>query len=80
METETTLVRAESRVELDSVTSVDGERAVVPLPGDAELDDSLRDLHNVERALVLGVTSEQLDRSAHRPGEKHQNVQERWWP
>lgn len=59
METETTLVRTKSRVELDSVTSVDGDGTVVTLPCNSELEDSLGDLNNVEGSSVLGVLGEE---------------------
>jgi hypothetical protein len=55
VETKTSLVRTESRVELDSVTSVDGDGSIIPFPGDSELDDSLRDLNDGERSSVLGL-------------------------
>jgi hypothetical protein len=60
VQTETALVRAESRVELDSETAVDGDREVVALPGDSELDDTLGDLDDGEGAAVLGVLLEEL--------------------
>lgn len=56
---ETTLVRAQRRVELDTVTPVDGDRPVIALPGNAELDDTLGDLDNGERLAVLGVLLEE---------------------
>ena len=56
---ETTLVRAQRRVELHTVTPVDGDRAIVALPSDAELDDALGDLHHGERLAVLGVLLEE---------------------
>lgn len=59
METETTLVRAESRVELDSKTPVDGDGSVISLPDDTEVDDSLRDRDDVERTTVLWVGLEE---------------------
>jgi hypothetical protein len=55
VESQTTLVRAESRVELNSVTSVDLELSLVILPGDSELDDSLGDLDDLEGLGVFGV-------------------------
>lgn len=55
VETETTLVWAESRVELDTVATVDGYGSVIALPGDTELDDTLGDLDNLESLAVLGV-------------------------
>lgn len=62
VQTETALVRTESRVELDSETAVDGDREVVALPGDSELDDALGDLDDGEGAAVLGVLLEELER------------------
>lgn len=59
VETETTLVRAESRVELDTVTAVNGDGAVITLPGDTELDDTLGDLNDGEGTTVLGVLLEE---------------------
>lgn len=41
VEAEAALVRAQGRVELDAVTAVDADLALVILPGDAELEDSL---------------------------------------
>ena len=46
VQTQTTLVRTKGGVELDSVTAVDVDGSVVPLPSDSELDDSLRDLND----------------------------------
>lgn len=80
VETETALVGAESRVELDSVASVDGERTVVPLPGDTELDHSLGDLHDIESALVFRVSGKQLRQSVQAPKTTAKHVRERWWP
>ena len=47
VQSETTLVRTEGRVELDSETPVDGDRSVIPLPSNSEVDDSLRDLDDI---------------------------------
>jgi hypothetical protein len=47
VQSETTLVRTESRVELNSETPVDGNRSVIPLPSNSEVDDSLRDLDDI---------------------------------
>lgn len=52
MESETTLVRTQGRVELNSVTTVDLDLSLVVFPGNSELDDSFRDLDNLE---ALGV-------------------------
>jgi hypothetical protein len=59
VETETTLVRAKSRVELDTETAVHGDGAVIALPGDTELDDTLGDLNNLKSSAVLGVDGEE---------------------
>ena len=55
VETETTLVGTEGRVELHTVTLVNLALALVVLPDDAELDDALGDGGNLEGLLVLGV-------------------------
>jgi hypothetical protein len=59
VESETTLVGTESRVELDSETPVDGDTSVIPLPSDSEVDDSLGNLNNLESTSVLGVLDEE---------------------
>lgn len=59
MEAQTTLVRAESRVELHAVATVDAELAGVVLPGDAELNDALGDGADLEGGAVLGVLLEE---------------------
>ena len=56
---ETTLVRAQRRVELDTVTPVHSDRPVIALPGNAELNDALGDLDDGERLAVLGVLLEE---------------------
>ena len=60
VETETTLVRTEGRVELDSVTSVDGNGSVITFPGDSELDDSLWDLNDGEGSSVFWLLLQKL--------------------
>jgi len=47
VQSETTLVRTESRVELDSETPVDGNSSVIPLPSNSEVDDSLGNLDDI---------------------------------
>jgi hypothetical protein len=47
VQSETTLVRTEGRVELNSETPVDGNRSVIPLPSNSEVDDSLRNLNDI---------------------------------
>ena len=59
MEAETTLVRTEGRVELHTVTLVDLALALVVLPDNAELDNTLRHRGNLKGRLVLGVLLEQ---------------------
>lgn len=59
VESETTLVRAQSRVELDSVATVDLQLALIILPDNSELDDSLRDGDDRDDLLVLGVLLKQ---------------------
>lgn len=59
MKTETTLVRTEGRVVLDTVTTVDLDLVLVVLPDDTELDDALGDGGDLESTLVLGVLLEE---------------------
>ena len=59
VQSETTLVGTESRVELHSETPVDGDRSVIPLPSNSEVDDSLRNLNDIECSSVLGVLDEE---------------------
>lgn len=59
MKSETTLVRAKGRVELDTVATVDLEVAGIVLPDDAELDHTLRDGDDLEGSPVLGLLLEQ---------------------
>ena len=58
MESETTLVRAQSGIELDAISFVDLALALVVLPDNAELDDALRDSGDLESLPVLGVLLE----------------------
>jgi hypothetical protein len=58
VEAETTLVGAESRVELDAVALVDITLALVVFPDNAELDNALGYGDNLESLLVLGVLLE----------------------
>jgi len=55
VKTETTLVRTESGVVLDTVTTVDLDFVLVVLPDDAELDDAFGDGSDLKSTLVLGV-------------------------
>jgi hypothetical protein len=59
MEAETTLVRAECRVELHAIALVDLAFALVVLPHNAELDDALGDRDDLEGLSVFGVLLEQ---------------------
>jgi predicted RNA-binding protein associated with RNAse of E/G family len=59
VETETSLVWAEGRVELDSVTTVDLWLKVIILPDNTELDDALWDGDDLEGGLVFGVLLEE---------------------
>lgn len=59
MESQSALVRAQRRVELHSVASVDTQLAIVVLPGDAELQHALGDGHDLEGGAVLGVLLEE---------------------
>ncbi|KAH3669592.1 hypothetical protein OGATHE_002404 [Ogataea polymorpha] len=59
VQSQTSLVWTQSRVELDSVTSVDLDIALVVLPGDSELDDSLWNRDNRNHLLVFWVLLEQ---------------------
>jgi hypothetical protein len=63
VESETSLVGTESRVELDSETPVDGNGSVISLPGNPEVDDSLGDLNNLKSSSVLGVLDEERFKS-----------------
>ena len=59
VQTQTTLVRAKGRVELHAVAAVDLDIAVVVLPDNTELDDTLRDRDDLESGAILGVLLEQ---------------------
>lgn len=59
VKTETALVGTESRVELDTVTIVDLALVLVVLPDYSELDDALRNGHDLESLLVLWVLLEE---------------------
>lgn len=62
MESETTLVRAKSGVELHAISLVDLDFALVVLPSNAELDDSLWNGGNRQGCLVLWVLLEEAGR------------------
>jgi hypothetical protein len=59
MESETSLVRTESRVELDTIAAVDLWLSLVILPDDTELDDTLGDGDDLQGSLVFGVLFEE---------------------
>jgi hypothetical protein len=59
VESETTLVWTQSRVELDSETPVDGDRSIVSLPNDSEVDDSLRNRDDLKCPTVVWVLDEE---------------------
>lgn len=59
MEAQATLVRAQSRVELHTVSTVDLELAGVVFPGDTELNNALGDSTDLEGGAVLGVLLEE---------------------
>lgn len=53
MEAETTLVRAERGIELHTIATVDFDLALVVLPDDTELDDTLGDGDDLQSLAVL---------------------------
>lgn len=55
MKSKTSLVWTESRVELDSVTTVDLQLSLVVFPDYTELDDSLGNGDDLECSLVFWV-------------------------
>lgn len=55
MEAETTLVWAQSGVELNSISTIDLDLVLVVFPHHAELNDSFGDGHHVESGPVFGV-------------------------
>jgi hypothetical protein len=59
MESEATLVRAESRVELDTVAAVNLWLSLVVFPDNAELDDALGDGDDLQGGPVFGVLFEE---------------------
>jgi hypothetical protein len=62
VESESTLVGAEGRVELHTVSFVDLALALVILPDDTELDDAFGNGGNFESLFVLGVLLEERGR------------------
>jgi hypothetical protein len=59
VKSETTLVGAKSRVELDAVAAVDLKVALVVFPDDTELNNTLRNGSNSKGSAVLGVLVEE---------------------
>ena len=59
MESKTALVRAKCRIELDSIAAVGLHLALVILPCDSELNDTLWDSGDLQRLLVLGLLLEE---------------------
>jgi hypothetical protein len=59
METETSLVGTESRVELNTVSTVYLDLVLVIFPDDTELDDAFWDGGDLESFLVFGVLLEE---------------------
>lgn len=59
MKSKTALVWAEGRVELHTVSPVDAELALVVLPGNAELNNSLGNGGNLQSGAVFGVLFEE---------------------
>ena len=59
MESKASLVRTQSRIKLHPISTIDLHFALVVLPGDTELDDTLRDGGDLEGGPVLGVLLEE---------------------
>ena len=59
MESKSSLVRAESRVELHPISPIDLDLPLVVFPSDTELYDTFWDGGNLKGFLVLGVLLEQ---------------------
>lgn len=59
MEAQATLVRAKGRVELDTVTAVDADLALVVLPYNAELEHALGDGDDLKGSSEFGVLLEE---------------------
>lgn len=60
MEAETTLVRAQCRVELHTVSTVDVNVTIVIFPGDTELDDTLRNGNDGQAFPQFGLQMEEF--------------------
>lgn len=60
METETALVGTEGRVELNTISTVDLELALVVLPSNTELNHALGDGNDGKSSLELGGDLEEL--------------------
>ena len=59
VESKTTLVGTQGRVELDTISSVDLHLSLVILPNHSELDHSFRDGSDLEGGLVFGILLEE---------------------
>jgi len=59
MESETTLVWTQGRVELYTISAVDLNVVLVIFPDNTELDDALGDRDDLEGGLVFGVLFEE---------------------
>ena len=58
MESKTSLIRTQGRVELDTISSVDLHLSLVILPDHSKLDHSFRDRSDLEGGLVFGILLE----------------------
>ena len=59
MESQSSLVWTQCRVELHTVSAIDLDLALVIFPGDSELDDPLGNGGDLESGLVLGILLEE---------------------
>lgn len=59
MESKTSLIRTQSRIELDTVSAVELWLSLVILPDNAELDDTLGDGNDLEGGFVFWVGVEE---------------------
>jgi hypothetical protein len=58
MESQTTFIWAECRVELDAISAIDLRLELIIFPDDTELNDSLGNCDDLQSFLVLGVLFE----------------------
>lgn len=63
MQSKTTLVRTEGRVELNTVAYVDFDFTVVIFPWNTELDNTLRDLNDTQSSFVFWLLFEKWSQS-----------------